>query len=52
MTTPRTLAIGAVIAGFVALAAAALPISADAVKVGPDDIGGVVTGPHGPEAGV
>jgi hypothetical protein len=52
VTIPRTLAIGTVIAAFVALAAAALPISSDTVKVGPDDIGGVVTGPNGPEAGV
>ena len=52
MTTTRALGIGVVIACFVALAAAALPNSSTAVKVGPDDIGGVVTGPNGPEAGV
>jgi hypothetical protein len=38
--------------GFVALAAAALPSRDPIVSVGPDDIGGVVTGPRGPEAGV
>jgi hypothetical protein len=52
VTTPRTLAIGVVIAGFVALAAAALPTREATIAVGPDDIGGVVTGPNGPEAGV
>ena len=30
----------------------ARPSAVDAVKVGNDDIGGVVTGPRGPEAGV
>ena len=39
------------IAGFVALAAAALPARLGGHRR-PDDIGGVVTGPHGPEAGV
>ena len=40
------------ITGFVALAVAALPHVRPDVTVGPADIGGVVTGPHGPEAGV
>ena len=40
------------IAGFVALAVAALPHARPDVTVGPTDIGGVVTGPRGPEAGV
>jgi hypothetical protein len=39
-------------AACVTLAVAALPDSSNAVNVGPDDIGGVVTGPSGPEAGV
>jgi hypothetical protein len=52
VTTPRTFAIGALVAAFVALAAVDLPVPAPTVKVGPDDIGGVVTGPNGPEAGV
>jgi hypothetical protein len=40
------------VAGFVALAVAALPHARPDVTVGPTDIGGVVTGPRGPEAGV
>ena len=52
MKTTRTVIIGAVLAGIVALAATKLPDSANRVNVGPDDIGGVVTGPNGPEAGV
>jgi hypothetical protein len=40
------------LAAGIALFAAALPTSHRAPKVGPDDIGGVVTGPNGPEAGV
>src|SRR3954469_10543595 len=40
------------LAGFVALAVAALPHARPDVTVGPADIGGVVSGPHGPEAGV
>ncbi|MEO6528959.1 MAG: carboxypeptidase-like regulatory domain-containing protein [Gemmatimonadaceae bacterium] len=50
--TARSFGIGAVVAAFVALAAAALPWRRTTVAVGPDDIGGVVTGPRGPEAGV
>src|SRR5690349_8577747 len=50
--TTRTFAIGALIAAFAALAAVDLPTPDPTVKVGPDDIGGVVTGPNGPEAGV
>ncbi|MDP2620407.1 MAG: carboxypeptidase regulatory-like domain-containing protein [Hyphomicrobiales bacterium] len=41
----------AVLAGF-ALAMSAGPASAQAVAIDSDDIGGVVTGPSGPEAGV
>ena len=52
MTTPRTFAVGALVAAFVALAAVDLPTPDPTVQVGPDDIGGVVTGPTGPEAGV
>jgi hypothetical protein len=48
MSTRRPL----LIAGFVALAVAALPQLRPEVTVGPTDIGGVVTGPRGPEAGV
>jgi len=40
------------IAAVVVLAIAALPNVRPAVVVGPTDIGGVVTGPRGPEAGV
>src|SRR5689334_14057210 len=40
------------LSGFVALAIAALPHARPDVTVGPTDIGGVVNGPHGPEAGV
>jgi hypothetical protein len=42
----KTLALGA------ALCLAASPLAAQAVRVDADDIGGVVTGPSGPEAGV
>ncbi|MFL5620175.1 MAG: carboxypeptidase regulatory-like domain-containing protein [Gemmatimonadaceae bacterium] len=52
MSTHRAFAIGALIAAFAALAAADLPSPNPTVKVGPDDIGGLVTGPNGPEAGV
>ncbi|HEX5095369.1 MAG TPA: carboxypeptidase-like regulatory domain-containing protein [Acidimicrobiia bacterium] len=48
MNTRRLL----LLAGFVALAVAALPHVRPDVDVGPTDIGGVVTGPRGPEAGV
>ena len=51
MTTRGFLGIGVMLAACVTLVAATLPNDA-AVAVGPDDIGGVVTGPNGPEAGV
>src|SRR5687768_18585661 len=44
--------VGALLAACVTLVAATLPRNDAAVAVGPDDIGGVVTGPSGPEAGV
>ncbi len=47
----RVLGTGA-IAALVALGAAALPWKHTSPRVGPDDIGGVVTGASGPEAGV
>src|SRR5215212_7317014 len=50
--TRYSLGIGALVAACVTLAAAALPMNDAAVNVGADDIGGVVTGPNGPEAGV
>src|SRR5215212_98202 len=50
--TRYSLGIGALVAACVTLAAAALPMDEAAVNVGADDIGGVVTGPNGPEAGV
>ena len=34
------------------LSAAPVSVSAQELKIGPNDIGGVVTGPNGPEAGV
>src|SRR5688500_12323201 len=43
--------VGALLAACVTLVAATLPTNDAAVAVGPDDIGGVVTGPSGPEAG-
>ncbi|HKH92853.1 MAG TPA: carboxypeptidase-like regulatory domain-containing protein [Gemmatimonadaceae bacterium] len=50
--TRRVFGIGVLVAACVTLAAAALPPKDTAVNVGADDIGGVVTGPNGPEAGV
>src|SRR5215212_10261635 len=50
--TRYSLGIGALVAACVTLAAAALPMDEAAVNVGADDIGGVVAGPNGPEAGV
>jgi hypothetical protein len=47
----RILRLGAATGALVALGAAALP-SKQVPMVGADDIGGVVTGPNGPEAGV
>jgi hypothetical protein len=52
MTSIRSLGVASTIAAFVALGAAALPSHTPTVRVGADDIGGVVTGPRGPEAGV
>ena len=52
MTTRKALGIGAFAAALIALAAAALPATSPSVNVGPTEIGGVVTGPNGPEAGV
>ena len=50
--TRRVLGLGALVAACVTLAAASLPTRDPAVTVGADDIGGAVTGPNGPEAGV
>ncbi|MEO8621326.1 MAG: carboxypeptidase-like regulatory domain-containing protein [bacterium] len=47
----RVIGTGA-LAAFVALGAAALPSKHTSVRVGVNDIGGVVTSPSGPEAGV
>src|SRR5437773_6162181 len=58
MKTKRPLYIGAVAAGFFVLVAASFPriggrsLSGSSVQPGEHDIGGVVTGPRGPEAGV
>ncbi len=56
MSSKRVLSsVGASLAIVVALAfstVAARQSSGDAVRVDPDDLGGVVTGPKGPEAGV
>src|SRR4051795_3770143 len=56
MTTTRVLCAGAIALGF-PLVAAPVGIQArqqtgDTVRIDPDDIGGVVTGPRGAEAGV
>jgi hypothetical protein len=48
----RSLGIGVLVAGCAALLAATPPLTDHGVKAGPSDIGGVVTGAHGPEAGV
>lgn len=48
----RILGTATVSAAFVSLVAAALPSRQSFVDVGADDIGGAVTGPGGPEAGV
>ncbi|HEY9228515.1 MAG TPA: carboxypeptidase-like regulatory domain-containing protein, partial [Gemmatimonadaceae bacterium] len=52
MKTQRALRIGALAAGVAALIAASLPRQGERLQVGENDIGGVVTGPRGPEAGV
>ncbi len=49
--TRRMLCSGLVVFA-VAVQAAASPLAAQAVRIDSDDIGGVVTGPSGPEAGV
>ena len=51
MRIHTSLGLAALAIGVAALAAA-LPMEPSAVNVGADDIGGVVTGPRGPEAGV
>lgn len=48
----RILRLVTLTAALVALVAAALPSRDETVRVGADDIGGVVSGPNGPEAGV
>ena len=51
MTLTRALGIGAIAVGLATIVAA-LPHGAQPVQVGANEIGGVVTGPRGPEAGV
>jgi hypothetical protein len=51
MSTIRYVVVGAIVAGFAGVAGGIMRAPAT-VHVGPDDIGGVVTGPRGPEAGV
>lgn len=48
----RSLGLVTATAALVALVSAALPPREASVRVGADDIGGVVSGPNGPEAGV
>ncbi len=56
MTTTRVLCAGAIALGFTLVAAPvgmqARQQTGDTVRIDPDDIGGVVTGPRGAEAGV
>src|SRR5215831_536259 len=62
MTTRSLVRISGIVAGVAALIAASpsslplvtagLPRHTSSLQVGTNDIGGVVTGPHGPEAGV
>src|SRR3954451_9409667 len=56
MTTTRVLCAGAIALGFTLVAAPvgmqARQQTVDTVRIDPDDIGGVVTGPRGAEAGV
>ena len=52
MSTNRAFGVGALIAAAAVLLIAARLPSPKAVQVGENDIGGVVTGPKGPEAGV
>ena len=51
MRTKRVSCVGVVAVGF-AVSLAAHDLAAQAVRIDEDDIGGVVSGPHGPEAGV
>ncbi len=52
MTRRNMFGAGAILAGTLALALAAPATFAQSVAIDDDDIGGVVTGPNGPEAGV
>src|SRR5215471_18602990 len=52
MTSKSLMRISGVLIGLVALVAASLPRHAARVQLAENDIGGVVTGPRGPEAGV
>ena len=52
MRTRSIVRISGVLVGFVALLSAAMPRPGARVHVAENDIGGVVTGPRGPEAGV
>ena len=51
MRTKRVSCVGVVAVGF-AVSLAAHDLAAQAVRIDEDGIGGVVSGPHGPEAGV
>src|SRR5436305_1547015 len=51
MRTKRVSCVGVAAVGF-AISLAAHQLTAQAVRIDDDDIGGVVTGPNGPEAGV
>src|SRR5215213_7767907 len=48
----RSLRAAGIFVGLIALVAAALPRNTERLQVGDSDIGGVVNGPRGPEAGV
>ncbi len=52
MMTKRILCSGLVAIGVAAWATPASPLAGQTVRIDPDDIGGVVTGVRGPEAGV
>src|SRR5215475_3888151 len=52
MTTKSLMRTSGIVAGLVALIAASLPRHTPSVQVGANDIGGVVTGLRGPDAGV
>jgi hypothetical protein len=51
MMTKRVSCVGVVAVGFV-ISLTAHDLAAQTVRIDDDDIGGVVSGPHGPEAGV